>query len=161
MLMCVTDLIAGVFAGMTFPGALPLLWVSNIIYQVTPVLAGSCWLVYSLYSLYDSVPEWILVLLRVMFGVFSVFVLLSPVCGTVFTIDENNVYHRGSLIFLLWIYEYTLMALPSIIAFLRRKKSKDWKPIFLFLIAPAIGCVLQNIFYGLTTIQVGITISAL
>lgn len=159
--MSITDLIAGVFAGATIPGALQILWISNIIYQVTPVMAGSFWVMYSLRSLYDSVPKWIPTLLEVLFGFFCVFVLLSPVCGTVFTLDEYNNYHRGSLIFLLWIYEYTLMFLPSIIAFLRRKKSKDWKPIFLFLIAPAIGCVLQNIFYGLTTTQAGITISAL
>ena len=95
MLMSITDLVAGVFAGATIPGALSIIWVSNIIYQVTPVMVGSFWIMYSLRSLYDSVPKWIPTLLEIMFGVFCVFVLLSPVYGTAFTIDENNIYHRG------------------------------------------------------------------
>ena len=159
MLLCVSDMVAGICRGATFPGARGVLWVSNMIYQMAPPLAGSFWVIYALQMLYGRVPKAVHYVLTGLFAVFSVLVMLSPVNGLFFTLDEQNLYHRGPALWILWAYSYGIVILPSVLALFRRKECPNWGVVASYVIAPALCSVVQNLFYGMTTAQAGITVS--
>lgn len=161
VLMCMSDLVAGVFRGATFPGARNMLWIANILYQGTFPLAGSFWFLYSLDVLYEKTPKVIKITLMALLVLNGILMLLSPITGWFFTLDEQNLYHRGSLLPLQWVYTYALIIIPSVLALVRRKQCEHWHIVASFVIPPAICCVLQSLFYGLTTAQAGISLSML
>ena len=159
VLLCLSDMVAGIFRGATFPGARNVLWVSNMLYQIAPQLAGSFWMLYALQVLYGHVSPTVKKILAVLFALSSLMILLSPVNGLFFTLDEQNLYHRGPALWILWIYSYTLIMLPSVLALFRRKECQSWGIVASYAIAPALCCLAQNLFYGITTAQAGITVS--
>ena len=159
VLLCVSDMVAGICRGATFPGARSVLWVSNMLYQLAPPLAGSFWMLYALQVLYGRVPAAVRKILLILFTLFSLLVLLSPASGMFFTLDEQNLYHRGHMLWLLWIYSYILVILPSVLALFRRKECQNWGIVASYAIAPALCCLAQILFYGITTAQAGIIVS--
>ena len=159
MLLCISDMVAGICRGATFSGARSILWISNMVYQMAPALVGSFWVLYALQVLYGHVSKALQITLALLFAVFGVLVALCPVTGMFFTLDDQNLYHRGSMVWLLWIYSYSIVILPSVLAVFRRRQCANWGVIAGYVVAPALCCVAQNLFYGITTAQAGITVS--
>jgi len=77
--------------------------------------------------------------------------------GFYFSVDENNVYHRQSLNFIIYIY-LMLCAAYSLFLYFRHKftaREASFFPIYMYLTPMVAGILLQKIFYGISLITLG------
>lgn len=165
--MCVSDIAAGCFIGMLFPGARAVLEISNILFFISIVTVSYLWLVYVLVQLriVSNLKNRTLFLLAVPLLLFSVYAALNPVSHRLFTLDAHNVYARGVGVYFHWIVTWLYLIVTTVLtAFaIAREKNKirrqELIPLLYFIIAPIIASVVQMLFYGVTSIQVGVTVS--
>lgn len=161
MVFCASDLVAGAFRGQLFPGARQILWGSNIIYLVSTIFLAFLWVYYSMVVLFGKVKKRVLI---VMGGV-SLFAALlnffTPLTGWIFTLDQNNLYHRGDLIWLNWVLVYPFQILPIFTVPFSKKEKQEKMAILLYPVAPLVTTVIQTAFYGVSVAQTGATCSAL
>ncbi len=87
--------------------------------------------------------------------------LLSAFFGFSFVIDQNNVYHRGSLFILMVSICYFYLFYSLIYIILKRKsvEHKAYIPLLLFALPPFIGGIIQSLFYGVSIVWNCTTIS--
>jgi diguanylate cyclase (GGDEF)-like protein len=78
-------------------------------------------------------------------------VLVSSFFNSVFYIAQGNVYTRGVLFFIPIItsYFYLIYSFIYIIANKKKIRESDFHPLLLFGIFPAIGGLIQSLFYGI------------
>jgi diguanylate cyclase (GGDEF)-like protein len=102
----------------------------------------------------------VLVLLFITNAVLSAASLFT---GWYFSVDAQNIYHRGPLFALHVIYNYGLM-LYSVFFVLRNRKAIEKKyfySLLLFFVPPTVGTLLQTFIYGLSYNWVGMALSVL
>lgn len=89
------------------------------------------------------------------------FSLLSVFYGFLFIIDQNNVYHRGSLFYLMFLICYFYLFYSLIYIIYKRKfvEHKAFIPLLLFALPPFIGGIIQSLFYGVSIVWNCTTIS--
>ncbi len=156
-----SDLVAGALRGRTFAGARTILWIANIMYPTMMVLVGFVWILYSsavLKGEIDAYITWIA-------GAFAVTIMLAnfitPITGHIFYLDENNLYHRGNYIILNWVYMYICMIFPFVLMKGSKATMRDKRAIAIYPIFPFLAGVIQIMFYGVTSGQVGVTFSVM
>lgn len=88
---------------------------------------------------------------------------LSILTGSMFYLDESNVYHRGSLFLLMAGISYAILAYTMIVIIFKHKKieKKSFIPILVFAFPPFVGGIIQVLFYGYSLIWICMTISVL
>ncbi len=109
------------------------------------------------------------VFLAVSLPIIALFVLsfISPVTGTIFYIDDANVYHRGNLYYLQLIisYGYLITASGHVLIRLLKTSNRQLRgellTLFSFFLLPAIGGVVTIVFYGLPAIWPATALSLL
>lgn len=168
VLMCLSDLVAGVCRGRLFTGARAVIEISNLLYFWSMTLAGYCWLIYISVKLEKQSFNrkkpflWSLPLI-----VFSLIAVINPYTEFLFKIDKNNLYVRNIGIYFHWLVTYFYFAVATaktVRAVVKTKnefKRQQIIPYLCFIIPPLIASVAQMLFYGVTASQVGITISVL
>ena len=163
--MCASDIFAWYLNGMMFKGAKLMLAAANVIYFCSITLLDTEWLHYVLLvigvesnaksRLLREIPAYIVLLL----------ILVTPYTGFMFTLDENNIYARGTGTLLHWVvsWGYLVWATVLIALEIRKAASKSQKdslrPLFMFIVAPALAAVVQMVFYGVSALQSGVTVS--
>lgn len=96
---------------------------------------------------------------------FSIVAVSSPITNVLFIIDENNLYIRSAGVYFHWLVTWmylifaTLQVAHSIYREKNVQKRKEIIPFLYFIIAPTIAGMIQMLFYGVTSSQVGVTIS--
>lgn len=162
-MLCLTDIVAGVCRGRFFSGARLLIVVSNLLYlEMIPVIS-MLWLVYVLNRFGQNVRKKFILALPLL--LFSLVALLNPLTGILFTINDQNFYMRGPGVLLHWIVSWLYLFAACSLAYAKYRATTSWvqrneiRPLLSFLIFPMIGCLAQMAFYGVTTVQVGITLS--
>ena len=168
VLMCFSDLAAGVCRGKFFYGVRAVIEISNLIYFWAMTLAAYCWLIYIALKLEkQSFNRKKIFLWSVPLIAFSLIALLNPYTEFLFRIDENNLYVRGTGIYLHWFITYfyfasaTVKTIRAVVKTKNQYKRHQIIPYLYFIIPPLIASVVQMLFYGVTASQVGITISVL
>lgn len=93
----------------------------------------------------------------------TLLIIVSAFTGIIFYYDNKNLYHRGPLFILLAATCYCYILYPIVFVILNRKiiERKKFLPMLLFPLPTIIGGILQNIFFGLSTMWAGSTISIL
>ena len=88
---------------------------------------------------------------------------LSIFTRWMFTISDQNVYHRGPLFLLMAAisYFYLFFSFLEILLKQNRIQKQYYFPILAFAVPPFIGGVFQTLFYGLSLIWVCMTVSVL
>lgn len=167
IIMCISDAIAWCTDGQVFPGSRILLEAGNIIYFISITWAGCAWLNYvdvrlrGLTADYKKRRFYRAIPLLVFTGI----MLTNPITHVMFTVDENNVYERGPLVFLHWIFSfgYLIVAAVRSVLMIVKAKSKmerdQYIPLLWFIILPLASSVIQILFYGVTAVSCGITLS--
>lgn len=168
VLMCLSDLVAGVCRGRLFSGARAVIEISNLLYYCTMTLAAYCWLMYISVKLekqsFNRKKSW---LWSVPLIAFLLAAAVNPYTEFLFRIDENNLYVRGTGIYFHWIITYfyfaaaTVKTIRAVIKTKNHYKRQQIIPYLYFIIPPLIASVVQILFYGVTASQVGITFSVL
>lgn len=76
--------------------------------------------------------------------------VLSPVYGSIFSINSENIYQRGPLFWLMSVITFFYMAYSMILILIHRKKllKEEFLPLIVISIIPIAGGVLQTVFYG-------------
>ena len=168
VVLCISDAAAWMCNGGKGVGAAFFVELFNIINYISITWVSYAWINYVNVCLkgldytrskriLNSIPFVIIVILGV----------TNPVTHFLFTIDEQNVYQRGPGIILHWIitWGYLVYALAIIGSAIRHVNTNAEKAklrlMTIFIIMPAIGAVLQMLFYGVTATGVGITLSIL
>lgn len=163
--LCVSDILAIVCRGQQFPGARALVEGSNALYLAMMPLISMLWCDYSGQKTGREVPEKYRLPYRVPCLAFALAVLFNPVHHFFFSVSAENLYVRGPGIFLHWIVSWFYFIWSGIAVWNTMRHETNWirrgeyRPYLTFLILPAIGCVTQMLVYGVTSVQVGITLS--
>ncbi len=167
MVTCFSDIFAWTCNGKEFPGARLILETANILYFLAIVWTAFAWLNYvniRIQSL-ESSSKKRMVLSSIPVLLMSALILLNPITHYMFTLDENNVYSRGPGVVLHWVvsWGYLLAATGLTLLRIRRAKTKLERkklyPLLWFIVLPSVSAVAQMLFYGMTAMQCGITLS--
>ncbi len=86
--------------------------------------------------------------------------VVSQFTGWLYSIDEGNVYARGSMFYLSGIYAVGILlcALLYMLPRFKRISAQDKKTTVLYIAIPVVGLVLQTVFYGFVFIQIAILV---
>lgn len=167
--LCLSEILAVAMDGTQFISTRFWLYASNFAYYMLLCAVDFRWMIYVRRRLgrMEGISNKRMMLWALPILIFGVLVLTAPLNGFIFTVDENNVYSRGPGVFLHWIvtWGYMLIATGMTIHSLRRAGTRLQRagilPLLAFMIAPCLCALLQMVFYGLSTTQVGITVSLL
>lgn len=164
-LLCISDVVAMLARGRFFPGARAVIEISNLVYlEMMPVIS-MIWLLYVFNRTGKMVSQKQTCLLFVPLIAFSLLDLTNPWTNLLFRIDESNLYVRGPGVFLHWIAAWFYLLYAGVLSLHAVVKAPNWvkrneyRPLLYFLVLPAIGCIAQMAIYGVTSVQVGITLS--
>lgn len=168
-LVCVSDMTGWIAQGNVFPGARLINYVSNIVYDGAITWCCYMWLRYV--DLHVKGLEYDFKrrnrLLAIPLGIMLLLLLIDPLTGLLFTIDEQNVYSRGSWLFIHWIISWGYLVYATIETFIQMRKTDSRAeraqllPMLCFIVPPAVAAVLQMFFYGITVLQCGMTVAVL
>lgn len=165
VVLCVADIIASIFRGQTFNGARILIEVSNIIYfEAMPIIA-MYWLIFVCNRVERKLSKARILVFQIPITLFTALAVTNPLTNFLFSIDENNLYVRGPGVFIHWIVSWFYFISAGVVTHRAYSKDNGWnkhneyRPLLVFLIFPAIGCAAQMLLYGITSVQVGITLS--
>lgn len=165
VIMCASDMVAGLCRGQFFMGARVLIEISNLIFYETISATSFLWMTYVFTKLRLIEYKKGLFPWSIPFIAISIVTLINPFTQWLFTIDEHNLYTRGIGVYFHWIVSWSyLLITTAIIAYKiiqekDKRKRREIIPLLSFIAAPAIAAVIQMLFYGVTCSQVGITIS--
>lgn len=92
---------------------------------------------------------------------FNVFLIINFFTPVYYYFDENNVYHRANGFWISLVFQFILYVLASYLIVSRKTTIKKRHKIVLgsFIIFPFITQGLQTIFYGVSFVTIGITLS--
>ncbi|MDD6340917.1 MAG: GGDEF domain-containing protein [Eubacteriales bacterium] len=166
VILCVSDMFAGILRGRSFNGARALIEISNMIYFEALTAASFCWFAYVVIKL-NTVKKRTrtLILFSIPAIVISVLIFTNPLTDFMFTVDKNNLYSRNIGVYLHWsvVWFYLLLSVVMIVhkinSVKNKRKRKTYVHILLFVVAPAVAAIVQMLFYGVTCIQAGIMVS--
>lgn len=165
-LMCASDAVAGIYRGQFFFGTRAMIEISNLLFFVSLTVISYLWMVYIVIQLkITKISGKRLFLWAIPLLVFVAVALSNPFTNIFFSIDENNLYIRESGVYFHWIVSWGYLIAATILIIRRiaretnKQKRKDLIPFLYFIVAPAMASVIQMFFYGVSSSQVGITIS--
>ncbi|MCR4790461.1 MAG: HD domain-containing protein [Treponemataceae bacterium] len=110
-----------------------------------------------------KVNPWIFRSSLILSGIYFVLVIITPFTGFFYYIDENNFYHRGTYNYFCVAFYAAYFILITIMVIIYRKNfSKNAFLSFLsFSVFPIVLQIIQMFFYGLSLVNVGLTIAIL
>ncbi len=115
---------------------------------------GPLWIFFVCVHLNTQLPRWIVGVIIAAIAVCLVPLVINFFYPLVFSIDDDNIYHRGPL-YLLYVLIQGGFLLGSIVIYYRAKgKGSMLKvfPIWLFVVPIAVGMTAQSMKYGISTI---------
>ena len=155
--------------GKFFPEPRIINYLTNAVYYISSIMMGYNWLCYVEISL-DS-PFYKNKILRGIARIPILMVIAGVIAsyfnGIFFYIDENNVYHRGNLIFLHTFLCHLFTLVTSIHSLIKSFKTKiylkavEYRILSMFLIFPLIIGIIQIIVPSIPTVGIGITLAFL
>lgn len=165
VLMCVADIVAILSRGRVFCGARAIIQISNLVYFVCMPTVSFLWLKYIYARTHHHISKFKKALLHLPLIAFALFALGNPLHNILFSVNEANLYVRGSgvpfhwVISLFYFFVATVETARSYLAAPTSILKNKYRPLLLFLFWPTISCVIQILFYGISTIGAGITIA--
>lgn len=163
--LIVLDLASWFFNGQ--PGAIG--YFGNIIcnfiqFATVPLLPG-VWIIYIYYMVYQDARyigkiKWFL---TVAFLIHFLIVVASLYTGWFFYVDSANIYHRGPLFLLHFVYNYLIMGYALFFLLSKRKyfPKRQFYSMLGFFIAPVAGTLIQAFVYGVSYNWAGMALALL
>ncbi|WP_227017009.1 GGDEF domain-containing protein [Sinanaerobacter chloroacetimidivorans] len=139
--------------------------ISNLILYIFAIVPVALWLLYVYFQVIHNRNRATRVIIAACLLVFvnGLLSLMSIKTGWYYSIDSNNVYHRGPYFWVHVLLCYSVVNYTFFfILFNRRKIDKRYyKSLLLFPIPQLVGSALQVAFYGISLNWSGLTISLL
>jgi diguanylate cyclase (GGDEF)-like protein len=163
--LLIVDYLAWAFNGTTGETYIILNAGFNCLLYISAPAALMLWAFYIYYQVLTDKKRLkklrqVLVLLFIVNAALSVASLFT---GWYFSVDAQNIYHRGPLFALYVAYNYALI-LYSVFFVLQYRKAIEKKyfySLLLFFVPPTVGTLLQTFIYGLSYNWVGMALSVL
>lgn len=165
LLLIVVDILGWVFNGRMGWINFCLNQGSNMLLYMLEILPAVLWVLYADYQVFHDNAR-IRKLILPLGGIVLINALASIISlrtGWFFSVDANNIYHRGVYfgVHLLFCYSPVGYAFMLILFNRKRINKKYFWPLLLYMVPLLIGSVLQIIFYGLLLNWICLTISLL
>lgn len=149
---------SGIVTQNNFTVALNL--IGNTINFIGNMLMACCWSIFLTAHLNGYVKKRRVFILAGVFGTYSIVMLINLFVPFIFSVDENGVYNRVSVGYIVNVLiAVTVFVIEPIINFIRIKRKGGllkFFPIWLFYIPITVGIICQVLFYGISTIYVGL-----
>ena len=166
ILLCASDMIAGILRGQVFAGAKMLIEISNLIFYISLTAISYLWMLY-VYIKLEIINDFDkrVFLLSLPLLIFLIVAISNPFTHLLFIVDENNLFVRNTATYFHWTVTWLYMIIPTIKVILilvgekSKSRKKDIIPFLYFIIAPTFAGIVQMLFYGISSSQVGVTIS--
>lgn len=168
-IICISDIFSWLCDGRPDSANYFVLMASNIIYDGAITAACFIWLSYVRLRVegIEKYSRRFKHLSAIPLAVMIIVLLTTPFTGFLFKFDEGNNYVRGDGIFLHWIISWGYLFAAAAIVIRRFVQSesaiekRQLTPLIWFIVPPVIAAVLQMIFFGITTMQCGMTLSVI
>ncbi len=165
--MLIVDTGCWLLDGTKFPHARTLNAAVETCYYFLNIYIPYLWVVYLEIAINKEQKEIFrkLRFLAIPVVILSIFLFVNLKTESVFIIDENNIYHRNSGYLAYAILAYVYLGYASaraLIAVYRADWTEDkrrYYPMAFFTVLPAIGGIIQILYYGTTLIWVFVAIS--
>lgn len=151
VIFCISDMLNYTLMGRNNEAIKPILYIVDTFYFSSSVIASYLWYIFCLEKLgFRSDKRHIV---RHIMGIpiilFVIIASLSPLLGWIFTIDDANIYHRGSAIWIHWIVAWGYILIPTVATLYSLFKEKDKNkrkqiiPLVFFAFFPVVASIIQ------------------
>lgn len=138
--------------------------VTACYYALNPLICA-VWCFYADYHIYKSEKHLkkILIPMLIPLCVNLTLSILSIFYNIFFYIDQNNLYHRGTLFYLMSAISFFYLIYTLILIIKKQKmiQKQEFIPVLAFSFPPFIGGIVQTLFYGFSLIWPCVTLSIL
>lgn len=135
-----------------------------LLFLINPSLA-TIWFFYAYFQLYDDTKKIKIPLYFILGGNFinAVLLVMTQFYGWYYYIDNNNVYHRGSIFEVSLLIVLALLFVTFVLIIKNRSKLEKemYNALLFFAVPPIIGSLLQTLFYGTSFVSSSMSISLL
>lgn len=163
ILECIFDTLVFWIDGQSFLGARVINYAGNIIYYILKVVIAYLWplfIEYKISSSFKKVKK-LAIILAIPLIACSLMVLTTPLNGIIFSINEDNVYTRTGIWFVIpniLIFLYVILGTLKV-CINREKKDKYLLIPAIFYIVPVLLSIIVQVFnYGISLTFIGIAI---
>ena len=141
--------------GKVFFGCRVLSYILNSFCFLGTGLLGFLWCLFVDFRIFNSVRRMRkkAKVLAIPFAIDVVLVLINLTgCGIIFTVSENNVYERGSLVFMTYLILFLYFIYSLFLVDTSKKGGLHLRffPVYYFVIPCMLGTVIQGMVYGIT-----------
>lgn len=152
MVVLLVEVLAWAFDGIVSPAAIFANYLFNILLILFEPVMAALWLSYVDYKIYGSMRRLKKRIYYLYASVFAVLLLIINIFEPVaFTIDNSNVYHRGSLLWLSLVFVLGLVLYTIVLSIRNRKHISDKMIAFIavFALLPVLVSFIQLFVYGI------------
>lgn len=163
ILECIFDTLVFWIDGKGFQGARVINYAGNITYYILKVVIAYFWPLFIEYKItgsYEKVKK-LAIILGIPLIACSLLVLTTPLSGIIFSVNEDNIYTRSGVWFvipnlLLFIY----VILGTVKVYVNRGKGDKYLliPAIFFIVPVLLGIIVQVFNYGISLTFIGIAI---
>lgn len=140
-------------------------YLGNFFIYLMSLILPSLWLMYAHYQVYRDEEKSMRLLYPLLFinGGNAVIVVLSQLYGWYYSIDTNNIYHRGPLFWLPVSITILILIAAFILIYSNRKniESTYYHSLLFFALPPFLGVILQSFVYGISLMLNSVVLSLL
>ena len=152
---CIVEAASFLIDGKLFPGCRAVSYVLNAMLFMGTIFVGCFWCLYVDFRLHTSVRRLYSSARFLLIPVFVVFALaVSSLFGSglLFSISQDNVYQRGSLVWVSYFFLFCYYAYSLYLSRVSRRSGLhiQFFPVLYFIIPCVLGTVFQGLFYGLS-----------
>ena len=163
ILECIFDTLVFWIDGQNFSGARAINYAGNIIYYILKVAIAYFWplfIEFKITSSFEKVKKLAGILAMPMIAC-SLLVLTAPLNGIIFSINEDNVYTRSGIYFMipnLLIFLYVILGTTKV--YINREKKDKYLliPAIFFIVPISLAIIGQVFHYGISLTFIGTAI---
>ncbi len=163
ILECIFDTLVFWVDGQNFLGARIINYAGNIIYYILKVAIAYFWPLFTEYKITSSFEKVrkLAIILAIPLIACSLLVLTTPFNGIIFSINEDNVYTRTGICFIipnLLIFIYIILGTIKVCINREKKDKYLLIPAIFFIVPVSLGIIVQVFNYGISLTFIGIAI---
>ena len=136
---------------------------ANTLGFIVAPFPAAVWTLYASFQLFHDINrlKTEMRILAVPIVINAAFAVSSPFTGWLYSIDGDNLYHRGPVIAVFAVIALLPVVYTAVCYIANRKKMSRsmFIPMLLFAVPPVTGAVFQTFFYGISIIWSSITVS--
>jgi len=154
MAMCVCESITFIIDGVPGTMARICLFFFNTLLFVFDMLLGPMWVTTLTYHISGKIEKNRIKTINLICTIETLLLVVNFFYPVVFSIDENNRYHRGPLFFIYFLAMFIFLVDAMAVYIYTKRKGGSLKffPIFQFMMPLVVGVAVQSCVYGISIV---------